>query len=63
MLATQLRKLREVKGMSQTDLAERAGVTQPYIAALEIGARKNPSLDLLRKLAKLLTTDVANLLK
>lgn len=63
MLAKQLRKLREAKGMSQTDLAKRAGVTQAYIASLESGARSNPSLDIIRKLAKVLKTDLANLLK
>jgi len=62
MLATQLRKLRETRGMTQTDLAKKAGVTQAYIASLESGARENPSLDLLRKLAKLLKADVAKLL-
>jgi len=63
MLATQLRKLREAKGMSQTDLAKKAGITQAYIASLESGARENPSLTMLRKLAKVLKTDLAKLLK
>jgi XRE family transcriptional regulator of biofilm formation len=62
MLATRIRKLREAKGMSQSDLAGKVGVTQAYIASLESGARKNPSLDIIRKLAKVLKTDVANLL-
>ena len=63
MLATQLRKLREAAGMSQTGLAEKIGVTQAYIVMLESGARKSPSLNIIRKLAKVLKTDVANLLK
>jgi transcriptional regulator with XRE-family HTH domain len=63
MLATQLRGLREAKGMSQTELAEKVGVTQAYIASLENGARNNPSLNIVRKLAKVLKTDVAKLLK
>jgi transcriptional regulator with XRE-family HTH domain len=63
MFKTQLRKLREAEGMSQTDLAERVGVTQAYIASLESGARKNPSLNIVRRLAKVLKADLMNLLK
>ena len=63
MFARQLRKLREAKGMSQTGLAKKAGITQAYIASLETGVRRNPSLELVKKLAKILRTDVANLIK
>ena len=38
-LAPQLRSLRKVRGLSQTDLARRIGVTQSRIAAIE----RNPA--------------------
>lgn len=38
-LAPQLRSLRKVRGLSQTDLAQRIGVTQSRIAAIE----RNPA--------------------
>ena len=61
-MSQQIRKARKASGLTQVELADKAGVTQAYIAALENGTRKNPSLDLLRKLAKALKTDVAELL-
>jgi transcriptional regulator with XRE-family HTH domain len=61
-MSQQIRKQREASGLTQAELAKKAGVTQAYLSALENGSRKNPSLDLLRKLAKALKTDVAELL-
>jgi transcriptional regulator with XRE-family HTH domain len=45
-----VRRLRQVRGLSQLALAERAGVTREYIARLEGGAH-DPTLGTLRKLA------------
>jgi uncharacterized protein len=44
-----IRGAREQAGMSQTDLARRAGVAQPVISAYETGKRE-PSLPVLEKL-------------
>jgi len=49
-----IKKLREQRDMTQEELAKKAGVTQGYIAQLERGLRKNPSLPALRKLARAL---------
>jgi transcriptional regulator with XRE-family HTH domain len=62
MLGKRLRQLREARGMTQAELATAVKVTQAYIAYLEGGGRKNPSLDLLRRLAKLLKTDMNDLI-
>lgn len=48
--AYQLARLRIEKGLTQEDLAQRAGVRQPNIARLESGKHK-PTLDLLRRVA------------
>jgi transcriptional regulator with XRE-family HTH domain len=61
-MGKRIKKLREARGLTQAELADKVGVTQVYISSLESGARKNPSLELLRKLAKALKTDVAELL-
>jgi transcriptional regulator with XRE-family HTH domain len=61
-MSKQIRKLREARGLTQVELAEKAGITQAYLSALENGTRTNPKLDLLRDLAKALKTDVAELL-
>lgn len=47
-----LRELRTSKQLSQKELAEQSGVTQSYICALEKGDRKNPSMDVIKGLAK-----------
>jgi transcriptional regulator with XRE-family HTH domain len=60
-MSKQIRKLREARGLTQVELAEKAGITQAYLSALENGTRTNPKLDLLRDLAKALKTDVAEL--
>jgi transcriptional regulator with XRE-family HTH domain len=62
MLGGRIRKLREAANLTQADLADKLGVTQAYIAMLESDARE-PSLDVLRRLAKALKADVSELLK
>jgi transcriptional regulator with XRE-family HTH domain len=54
--------LRKVARASQAELATKAGVTETYISMLESGARQNPSLRTLKKLAKALGVDVRELL-
>jgi transcriptional regulator with XRE-family HTH domain len=62
-LSRVLKQLREEKDLSQRDLATRAGVTQAYVAQLEAGEKKNPSLDVLKKLARALGVPVGELLE
>jgi transcriptional regulator with XRE-family HTH domain len=57
-----LKTLREQRGLSQIDLARQAKVTNVYLSMLENGKRKNPSLLLLRRLAKALGVPVTELL-
>jgi len=62
-LKTTLRTLRDLKGMTQEQVAKKAGVTKFYISQLETGLRKNPSLPVLRRLAKALGVKVGRLLE
>jgi transcriptional regulator with XRE-family HTH domain len=57
-----LKTLREEKGLTQVDLANKAKVERTYIVKLESGDKKNPSLDILKKLAKALGVPVTDLL-
>ena len=57
-----IQRLREDKGLSQRQLAARAGVTNGYISQLEAGDKKNPSLAVLQRLAKALGVPVTELL-
>jgi len=57
-----LRAQRERMGLTQMDLAKKAKVSQAYIASLETGTRTNPSLTILKRLAKALGVSLAELL-
>jgi XRE family transcriptional regulator of biofilm formation len=57
-----IRELRGEKGLTQEELAFKAKVTPGYVAQLELGLRKNPSLDVVRRLARALKVPLAELL-
>ena len=56
-----LRKAREAKGLSQSELANKAGFQPSAIAHFESG-RRSPSLDNLRRLADALSVTLDSLL-
>lgn len=56
-----LRKLRQNKGYTQEELADRAGMHFTYVGQIERGLR-NPSLINLHKLAKALGVNAGELL-
>jgi XRE family transcriptional regulator, master regulator for biofilm formation len=62
-LRTVIRDLRETRGMSQLELAKKADVAQGYISSLEAGEKKNPSITILKKLARALGVPVTELLE
>ncbi len=58
-----LKALREEKEWTLEDLAKKAKVTMAYISLLERGKKKNPSLAILKHLAKALGVSVAELVE
>lgn len=62
-LGTMIAQLRKQQQMTLLQLAQRVGVTEAYMSMLESGARKNPSLATLKKLAKALKVTPAELVK
>ncbi len=62
-LGKTIRTLRESRDLTQIDLAERIGVTQGYIAQLENGDRKNPTLRKLKRLSKVLKVPLVELIE
>lgn len=55
-ISIQLRMIREKKGLSQKDVAEKLGISQAAVAKLEAGA--NMTLETLWKLSRVLGVDV-----
>ena len=62
MFATNLRRLRNAKGLSQDDLAYSAEVSRSYLSQLEKGAFY-ASLKIIGRLAEALKADPAELLR
>lgn len=52
-LGTRLKKARKNANLSLTDVEKRIDVSNAYLSQLENNKRNNPSMDLLKKLAKL----------
>lgn len=50
-LGRNLRRLREEKGWSQEDYADRAGIHRTYVSDIERG-RRNPTVTVIERLAK-----------
>lgn len=61
-LAEQMKTLRMKKRMSLQELADAVGVSKAHIWDLETARSKNPSIDLVKKLAKCLGVGVADLI-
>ena len=62
MIGERVKKLREEKKMSMTELAERAGVAKSYLSSLERNLQTNPSIQFLEKIAVVLGVPVDALL-
>ena len=60
-LGDRIRELREAKSFSQQDLADRAGMTRPYLSNLERG-QSSPTVDLIVRIAKALDQTPSELL-
>jgi transcriptional regulator with XRE-family HTH domain len=62
VLAVNLRKLRQAKGLSQEELAHRAEIDRTYISALERSVYA-AGIDVVDRLAKVLGVEAADLLQ
>ena len=62
-LGRAIRRIRKSKGLTQTEVARRARVTSEYVNQLESGARDNPTLVALERIAWALRVEVKDLLR
>lgn len=63
MFATNLRRLRHDRGLSQDDLAYEAEVSRSYLSQIETGEEFYASLKVIERLAKALRVEPAELLR
>jgi len=59
-IAARVKEWRGRRGMSQEQLAQKAGLSRGFLSRLEV-ARQNPNLSTLEKIAKALKVDLAKL--
>lgn len=62
MIGERVKQLRKAKGLSLTELAERAGVAKSYLSSIERNIQSNPSVQFLEKIAAVLNVSVEALL-
>ena len=56
-----LKKIREQKGLTIEKLAELSKISAGYLCHLENGSRKNPSIKVMKNIAKALNVDIAEI--
>ncbi|WP_456273082.1 helix-turn-helix domain-containing protein [Bacillus sp. AK031] len=62
MIGERVKKLRQERKMSMTELAEKAGVAKSYLSSIERNLQKNPSVQFLEKISSALNVPVDSLL-
>ncbi|MFJ8257678.1 helix-turn-helix domain-containing protein [Peribacillus asahii] len=62
MIGARVKKLRQEKKISMTELAEKAGVAKSYLSSLERNLQTNPSIQFLEKIAAVLDVPLDALL-
>ena len=61
MYINKIKKIREKKGMTLEKLAELSGISAGYLCHLERGTRKNPSIEVMDRIAKALDKTIIEL--
>lgn len=61
MYLNKIKMLRIEKGFTMAELAELSEVSVGYICHLENGTRKNPSFEIMKRIAKALNTDISEI--
>ncbi|MFG6496200.1 helix-turn-helix transcriptional regulator [Fictibacillus sp. UD] len=62
MIGTRIRNLRIEKGMTLTELAEKAGIAKSYLSNIERDLQNNPTFEYINKVAKALDIEQERLL-
>ncbi|PTL40511.1 helix-turn-helix domain-containing protein [Alkalicoccus saliphilus] len=63
MIGARVRQFRTARGLTMSELADRAGVAKSYLSAIERDLQTNPSIQFIEKIANVLDVDINALLK
>lgn len=63
MIGKNIAEIRKRKGYTLSELAELAHISKSYLSNIERNLNKNPSLQVMNKIAAVLNVDIATLLK
>lgn len=61
-LARNLQRIRRERGLTQEQLSGRTNIHQTYLSGIE-GGKKNPTIDLIERLASALNVDISDLIE
>lgn len=62
MIGDNIQRIRKKKGLSLSELAERAQISKSYLSNIERSLNQNPSIQIIEKLARVLNVDFRALL-
>jgi XRE family transcriptional regulator, master regulator for biofilm formation len=63
MIGTNINRIRKRRGLTLSELADRANVSKSYLSNIERNLNKNPSIQVLKKLAAVLDVDLNSILQ
>lgn len=63
LIGEKIKKIRENKSMSISELAEKAGVAKSYLSSIERNIQSNPSIQFMEKIGQVLGVSVNELLR
>jgi XRE family transcriptional regulator, master regulator for biofilm formation len=63
MIGKNIQKIRKKKGLTLSELAERASMSKSYLSNIERSVNKNPSIQVMEKIASVLDVDLGILLE
>lgn len=61
MYKNKIREYRKIEGMTLEEMAKKVGISVGYLCHLEKGTRKNPSTQIMEKVAVILGKNVAEI--
>lgn len=62
MIGKNIAKIRKSRGYTLSELAELASISKSYLSNIERNVYKNPSLEIIQRIAKVLNVDLLTLL-